>query len=94
MNGPQNIGQLSHALVTDGTTLTRNLEVLSKRGLIEDARYHEDERVRIVKTSPQGEAIYRQALPLWQTTQQEMLDVFGRERWADLADMLQLVETS
>ncbi|NKB53474.1 MAG: MarR family transcriptional regulator [Rhizobiaceae bacterium] len=93
MEGPQNIGQLSEALATDGTTLTRNLQVMSKRGLVEDASFHEDERVRIVKASQQGEAVFRQALPHWQMTQQKMLDVFGQERWSELADLLQLVES-
>ncbi|MEP5179494.1 MAG: MarR family winged helix-turn-helix transcriptional regulator [Rhizobiaceae bacterium] len=93
MNGPQNIGQLSVALATDGTTLTRNLEVLVRRGLVEDAGFEDDERVRVVQITDQGAALYQQALPLWQATQQEMLDIVGMKDWQQMAELLQLVET-
>jgi len=93
MEGSQNIGQLSQALATDGTTLTRNLDVLVKRGLVEAAGNHEDERVRMVQASQAGEKLYRDALPLWQTAQRHMLDVVGESRWQEMAGLLQLVET-
>ena len=92
MEGPQNIGQLSAALATDGTTLTRNIEVLVKRGLVEDANFEDDERVRVVRATQAGKALYQQALPLWRETQTKMMQVLGEDRWQDMAGLLQEVE--
>jgi DNA-binding MarR family transcriptional regulator len=91
--GAQNIGQLSQAMATDGTTLTRNLEVLVRRGLVENTTHDEDERIRLVKASVSGGQLYAKGLPLWRSAQQRMLDVLGEGPWNDMTLLLQEVET-
>jgi len=62
--GPIAIGRLSDLLVTDRTTLTRNLSPLLKDGLIERAQSGDRRRHELVAT-PAGRALFRRALPLW-----------------------------
>ena len=78
-----NIGTLSELLATDGTTLTRNLEVLVRRGLVADV-VTEDARVRIVQLSDQGRAKYEEAVPLWLAAQQKVLDGLSHKRWTEM----------
>ena len=92
VEGPKNIGELSEALATDGTTLTRNLEILVRRGLVENGASSADDRVRIVQASKQGENLHRKALPLWHQAQRSMLHALGEENWPAMMARLRLLE--
>ena len=91
--GAMNIGALAELLATDGTTLTRNLEVLVRRNLVEDV-VTEDARVRMVQLSDQGCAKYQEALPLWVTAQQQVLEGLSPERWTEMVDELHQIEVA
>lgn len=91
--GAMNIGTLSELLATDGTTLTRNLEVLTRRGLIEDG-ISEDGRIRIVQISDQGKAKYEEALPLWRAVQQQVLAGLSQDQWTEMVEGLHQIETA
>lgn len=90
--GPKSIGDLSETMATDGTTLTRNLEILERRGLVEDAPLSEDERVRVVRVSRDGRAKYREALPLWQKTQRDFLEALDDKQWIRVMSKLRAIE--
>ena len=87
-----NIGELSQTLATDATTLNRNIEVLIKYGLVEDAKNGEDERVRNVQATPTGKTKYEEALPLWQQAQSAVLENVGQDKWVEMMHQLQKVE--
>ncbi len=89
--GESSIGALSDGLATDGTTLTRNLEVLVRRGLIEDVAA-DDARLRIVRVTELGKKTYLAALPLWHAAQKQMLEAVGSKRWAEMRVELDKIE--
>src|SRR5215475_9261171 len=76
--GPIAIGRLSDLLVTDRTTLTRNLSPLLKDGLIERAQSGDRRRHELVATPA------RRALPLWSAAEQEVRTAMGPRLTADL----------
>ena len=90
-DGEGSIGDLSERLGIDGTTLTRNLEILVRRGLVESA-VAEDARVRNVRLTKFGKAAYDEALPLWRNAQQRALQTMGPEHWTEVMDQLRQIE--
>lgn len=89
--GESNIGDLSDHLGLDGTTLTRNLEVMVRRGLIDNIAV-EDARVRNVRISDLGKKTYKQALPLWRKAQRHALKALEPNRWARIKGELDKIE--
>lgn len=81
------VTRLAQELFTDQTTLTRNLKVLKKRGLI-IIEPGEDRRVRLVSLTPEGRAVLAQALPLWEQAQAEVKVRFGQQRSQELLSLL------
>jgi DNA-binding MarR family transcriptional regulator len=91
MAGPVGVTRLAEITVMDRTTLTRNLELLQKRGLIEVA-VGTDRRSRIVTITAQGNAAIAQTMPFWKKAQLHVVNSLGQERWADmLMDLGELV---
>ena len=89
--GDTSIGDLSEALAIDGTTLTRNLDVLVRRGLVENI-VTDDARVRILRLTDHGKETYEEALPLWRDAQQRVLEALKPEHWIELRAQLQEIE--
>ena len=93
MMGPVSVTRLAEMTVMDRTTLTRNLELLRKQGLIEVAR-GEDRRTRIVTITPRGNAALAEAMPFWKKAQAHVVKAMGQERWTamqtDLGEMVAL----
>jgi DNA-binding MarR family transcriptional regulator len=81
--GPITIGRLSDLLATDRTTLTRNLRPLLQDGVIERA-VSGDRRRRELVATPAGRALFKRALPLWSTAEQEVRAAMGARLTADL----------
>lgn len=89
--GESSIGELSNTLATDGTTLTRNLEVLVRRGLIEVVAA-DDSRVRVIRVTELGQKTYDAALPLWHVAQKQVLKAVGSKRWTEMRVELDKIE--
>lgn len=89
--GATSIGALASELATDSTTLTRNLDVLLRRGLVEDIPM-EDGRIRAVRLTAEGQAVFEKALPLWRGMQAELLEVLAGERWPQMMSELADIE--
>ncbi|HEX6978424.1 MAG TPA: MarR family winged helix-turn-helix transcriptional regulator [Alphaproteobacteria bacterium] len=81
--GPVSITALAEMLGMDRTTLTRNLGPLTRRGLVElgPEGYR---RTRDVTITPQGRAVLKQAIPRWESVQEELRRKLGREKWTGL----------
>lgn len=92
MAGPITVTQLADMAIMDRTTLTRNLDVLLKQGLI-DATSGEDRRTRMVTITQAGRAVLMQAYPLWEQAQSRIKEALSEERLRGLMEGLsKLVE--
>lgn len=86
------ITRLAEKLFTDQTTLTRNLKLLEKRGLV-SINPGEDRRIRLVSLTDEGQIALEQALPLWEQAQTEVMQHFGQQKWQTLLSLLSEVKT-
>jgi DNA-binding MarR family transcriptional regulator len=82
------VTELAETAVTDRTTLTRNLRVLRRRGLIRIQSGKKDRRVREVSLTAGGEAALADAYPRWERAQAQVAAGLGKERLRRLASDL------
>ena len=87
------ITRLAQQLSTDQTTMTRNLKILEKRGLVA-IEPGEDRRVKWVSLTDEGQAVLVQALPLWKQAQAEVMQHFGEQNWKMLLSLLAKVKAA
>jgi DNA-binding MarR family transcriptional regulator len=78
------IGALAEALVTDPTTLTRNLKPLLERGLLRVFEDPEDRRRRLIYLTDAGRTAVPTAYPLWRKAQARVAALLGRSETAQL----------
>jgi DNA-binding MarR family transcriptional regulator len=81
------INCLAEELFADQTTITRNLKLLEKRGLVAIAP-GSDRRVKLVSLTDEGRTLLAQALPLWEKAQTEASEQFGQQKWQALLSLL------
>ena len=75
----------------DRTTLTRALAPLVRRELLR-TKSSSDRRQHVLELTPTGRALAEQAYPLWESTQESLLDRVGKKRWRELQALLVLLE--
>jgi DNA-binding MarR family transcriptional regulator len=80
---PITIKRLAKAIVMDRTTLSRNVSLLSKKGMI-DIEAGDDLRTRKLTLTERGQNALVAAFPLWQKAQSEIIKDLGADRWAHL----------
>jgi DNA-binding MarR family transcriptional regulator len=87
LRGPVTLTKLSEITVTERTTLTRNLTVLEKKGLIliEPGK---DRRERMVTITEKGRESLVEAIPLWKAAQAHIEEGLGGDRMGDLLKKL------
>lgn len=90
---PITINALAEKLTMDRTTLTRNLGLLAKQGLVR-IEEGEDRRTRVVVVTTQGAAALTRAWPLWQEAQARIEGALGRARFEALLGELAAVRAS
>ena len=76
---PVTLGRLAEPLVTDRTTLTRNLRPLERENLVR-VEAGDDRRERVVSITRKGDAVLERALPLWQGAQKRVAEILGERR--------------
>jgi DNA-binding MarR family transcriptional regulator len=81
--GPQTIHEIAGRLGLDRTTLTRNLRLLEDTGLL-DIEPGDDQRTRLVTLTGTGRKALRNALPVWERAQAQMVQSVGQKRFQDL----------
>lgn len=92
--GPVLVTDLAEKIVMDRTTLTRNLEVMEKQGLVSVAP-GEDRRTRQVTISETGTKVLLEAFPLWQQAQAKLRGNLGEEQLQGLmAGLTSLIAVS
>jgi DNA-binding MarR family transcriptional regulator len=88
------VTHLAEKVVMDRTTLSRNLEVMEKQGLV-SVSPGEDRRTRRVMITETGSAVLLDAYPLWQQAQAKIRESMSEERLQSLmADLSALIEIS
>jgi DNA-binding MarR family transcriptional regulator len=80
---PVTINRLAKAIVIDRTTLSRNVSLLNKKGMI-DIEPGDDLRTRSLSLTEQGHTALIAAFPLWQKAQSEIINELGKDQWAHL----------
>lgn len=74
---PISPGTLAESLVTDSTTVSRNIKPLLAANLISEAANPNDRRVKMLSLTQEGLAAIENALPLWQTAQTRVARSLG-----------------
>ena len=87
------IGRLAEKLVTDRTTLTRNIAPLEKGGYVRVARSPDDARVKVIFLTRKGERAIELGMPLWEQAQEGVRTRLGAARAARLDAELAAVRT-
>ena len=81
--GPVTVLKLAQVTVMDRTTLTRNLQILEKRGLI-TIKPGEDRREREINLTAAGMEVLTKVIPLWEEAQERVRKGLGEERLQNL----------
>lgn len=84
---PVSITNLAGQMGIDRTTLSRNLRLLEREGLIEGVP-GDDARVRMLSLTQKGQDAVRETKPYWNIAQTEFLEKFGKKRWKKLRSEL------
>lgn len=74
------ISEMADRLALERSTLSRNLLVLERRGLLTRS-VGKGGRARRLAITPKGEALLLRALPLWDKAQSGLVGRFGDEAW-------------
>ncbi len=88
------ISELADRLAMDRTTLTRNLKLLERDGLVKIHVAKDDARVRLVQISSKGEAVMARAYPLWEKAQKEVTETFSDQDYAGLLIFLNQLQAA
>jgi DNA-binding MarR family transcriptional regulator len=82
--GPKSIGDLAELMSADRTTLTRNLAVAERHGLVILRADQNDARSRIAAITARGSRALTAALPAWRKTQQRLTAEIGEQTVTNL----------
>ena len=93
-NGPLTINALADDMVTDRTTLGRNVLPLERDGLITIKISTADRRAKELALTNAGEKRLRAAAKLWYAAQARFDTVFGAKRASDLRVLMATVVAS
>lgn len=83
-DGVHSVGTLAEVVHTDQTTLTRNLRLLEKRGLITQTVAVDDRRRRDIRLTAEGRRLLQKALLQWQQAQAALTEKIGRTQTTEL----------
>lgn len=86
-----NVRELSETTLLDRSTLARSLKPLMQAGYIEDEK-PAGTRNSILKLTEKGTDVYNEADGLWAEAQRRFEEKIGRDRLAELEDILTLTQ--
>jgi DNA-binding MarR family transcriptional regulator len=86
--GEATVTKLTELLLIDQTTLTRNLAVLERDGLIEKVQ-KPDGRLKSLRLTQKGEQALQAALPLWAEIQDRVAKAINPSTWASMSAELE-----
>jgi len=71
------VNELANRLELDRTTTGKNLRPLEREGLIAVGASPSDRRSKVVRLTPKGERILKEAAPLWRQAQRDFAEMNG-----------------
>ncbi len=84
---PIGLAPLAKELVTDRSTLTRNLAILEKNGLITTTSSN-GKRSRAYLLTDKGVSALTKGIPLWEKAQGKFIEVLGTGDWGNALSLL------
>lgn len=75
--------KMARVLGMDRTTLSRNVCLLERMGMVSIAR-GADKRERRIAVTKRGMTLVEETLPLWQKAQNDVVEAIGQEEWEQL----------
>jgi len=87
IGAPESISSFAEQMGLERTTLTRNLQLLEKKGFIEIGA-EGYRRARSIHLLPKGQATLDKAIPEWQKAQSYVEEKFGSENWQNTKILL------
>ncbi len=97
VQGPVALSKLAEMTLTERTTLTRNLTILEKKGLIRIVAGR-DRRERHVTITERGQDMLMKAMPLWEAAQAHIENGLGEDRmgslFKDLSEIISLTRNT
>jgi DNA-binding MarR family transcriptional regulator len=85
-------GELAEVLGSDPSTVSRNTELLSKKGMIR-VEAGKDRRVREYFLTEDGDAKIQECVPRWKSAQRTALKQIGRGSWREIRRRLRRLGT-
>jgi len=89
-HNPVSITELADQLAMDRTTLTRNLQIVKRAGLVQ-VRPGRNARTKDVQVTASGRKALEKALPLWEQVQSQVVDTLGEAHWLKLVKELRML---
>ena len=87
MQNPVSITELADQLAMDRTTLTRNLQIVKRAGLVQVCAGR-NARTKNVQVTAKGRKALEKALPLWEQAQSQVVESLGSAHWRKLVKEL------
>jgi len=75
--------KLAKTLGMERTTLSRNVSLLERMGMV-STTMGDDRRERKIAITVKGIALLEEMLPLWQKAQNEVVEAIGQKKWEGL----------
>jgi DNA-binding MarR family transcriptional regulator len=85
---PLPVGRLAQIVIAPQPTVTRQLDRMVKKGLVERVAHETDRRLALVRTTAAGEALARRLVARARHHEREVLAPFGAAEAAELKAML------
>ncbi|MFN7937124.1 MAG: MarR family transcriptional regulator [Bryobacteraceae bacterium] len=88
--GEMTHSRLGELLATDATTLTRTLQLMTRRGWLQTAK-GQDKRQRLISLSEEGKAAFERTKPVWQEVQGRLRAAYGTTDWGQMLTLVDRV---
>jgi DNA-binding MarR family transcriptional regulator len=85
------VEELARAAELERSTVTRNVRVLEKQGLVEIGESEKDRRTVTILLTPRGVETLRRSEPLWDEAQRRFEEQIGADNAKALRSLLQAV---
>ncbi len=86
VSGPLKLSDLANKLVTDKSTMSRNIRPLAELGFIK--KHVVKGKRKHIFITPKGEEVLKEVFPLWHRAQNEVLNSIKSQNWKELSGTL------
>ena len=86
--GTYALSRLADELIMERTSLYRSLSHLEESGDVTIFTSKENKKIKLAELTPKGIKTIQLALPYWQTAQDKVVGLIGKDKWAELSEVL------